>query len=108
MQSFQGYIGYLGSSSSRQVSLVLSCHNFLLFPLIGFCQHSNPTPVDSVKTTNMFVLGEVVITDHTNKDTLNRVTSKTMESQNKMEVSKALKKDVKASFINHYFYLNYL
>lgn len=63
---------------------------FLLFPLIGFCQQSNPTPVDSVKTTNMFALGEVVITNHTSKDTLNRVTSKTMESQNKMEVSKAL------------------
>lgn len=64
--------------------------SLLLFPLIGFSQKSNPTPIDSVKTSNVFMLGEVVINHHTNKDTLNRVTSKSMESQNKMDVSRAL------------------
>lgn len=64
--------------------------SLLLLPLIGFSQKNNPTPIDSVKSSNVFMLGEVVITHHTNKDTLNRVTSKTMESQNKMDVSRAL------------------
>jgi iron complex outermembrane receptor protein len=36
------------------------------------------------------MLGEVIVTNHQNKDTLNRVTSKTMVSQNKMDVSRAL------------------
>ena len=63
---------------------------FLLLPLIGFSQQNNSNVIDSVKTSNVFMLGEVIITNHQNKDTLNRVTSKTMESQNKMEVSKAL------------------
>lgn len=63
---------------------------FLLFPLIGLSQQNSPMSVDSVKTSNIFMLGEVIITNHQNKDTLNRVTSKTMETQNKMEVSKAL------------------
>lgn len=63
---------------------------FLLFPLIGYSQQNNSTPTDSLKTSNIFILGEVIVTRHHNRDTLNRVTSKTMESQNKMEVSKAL------------------
>lgn len=63
---------------------------FLLFPLIGFAQQNNPKTPDSLKISNVFNLGEVVITNHQNKDTLNRITSKAMESQNKMEVSKAL------------------
>ena len=63
---------------------------FLLFPLIAMSQQKNQIQVDSVKTSNIFELGEVIITNHKNKDTLNRVTSKTMEAQNKMEVSKAL------------------
>ena len=63
---------------------------FLLFPLIGFAQQNNPKTPDSLKISNIFNLGEVVITNHQNKDTLNRITSKAMESQNKMEVSKAL------------------
>lgn len=63
---------------------------FLLFPLIGFSQQNNSKPIDSLKTSNIFILGEVLVTNHQNKDTLNRVTSKTMEAQNKMEVSKAL------------------
>lgn len=58
---------------------------FLLFPIIGFSQQ-----IDSLKTSNIFHLGEVIITNHKNKDTLNRVTSQTMEAQNKLEVSKAL------------------
>lgn len=58
---------------------------FLLFPLIGFSQQT-----DSIKKSNVFLLGEVIVTHHQNKDTLNRVTSKTMESQNKTEVSRAL------------------
>ncbi|RKR10668.1 iron complex outermembrane receptor protein [Flavobacterium sp. 90] len=62
----------------------------LLFPLLGFSQQNNSEPVDSVKTSNIFMLGEVIVTNHQNKDTLNRVTSKTMESQNKVEVSRAL------------------
>jgi iron complex outermembrane receptor protein len=64
--------------------------SLLLLPLIGFSQKSNPTPIDSVKTSNVFMLGEIVINYHAIKDTLNRVTSKTMESQNKMDVSRAL------------------
>ncbi|GAA3758679.1 TonB-dependent receptor [Flavobacterium ginsengiterrae] len=63
---------------------------FLLFPLVGFSQQNNSKPADSLKNSNVFILGEVIITHHENKDTLNRITSKTMESQNKMEVSKAL------------------
>lgn len=58
---------------------------FLLFPIIGFSQQ-----IDSLKTSNIFHLGEVIITNHKNKDTLNRVTSQKMEAQNKLEVSKAL------------------
>lgn len=63
---------------------------FLLFPLIGFSQQNNTTPTDSIKPSNVFMLGEVIVTNHQNKDTLNRVTSKTMVSQNKMDVSRAL------------------
>lgn len=58
---------------------------FLLFPFIGFSQQT-----DSIKKSNVFLLGEVIVTHHQNKDTLNRVTSKTMESQNKTDVSRAL------------------
>lgn len=63
---------------------------FLLFPFAAFCQKNNSNQTDSLKTSNIFILGEVIITNHRNKDTLNRVTSKTMESQNKVEVSTAL------------------
>jgi iron complex outermembrane receptor protein len=63
---------------------------FLLFPLIGFSQQNNSKPADSLKNSNIFILGEVIITNHQNKDTLNRITSKTMESQNKLDVSRAL------------------
>ncbi|MEN2490058.1 TonB-dependent receptor [Flavobacterium sp. B11] len=63
---------------------------FLLFPFIGFSQQNNSKTTDSLKISNVFNLGEVTITNHQNKDTLNRITSKAMESQNKMEVSKAL------------------
>ncbi len=63
---------------------------FLLFPLVGFAQQNNSKTADSLKISNVFNLGEVIITNQHNKDTLNRVTSKAMESQNKMEVSKAL------------------
>lgn len=63
---------------------------FLLFPFIAMSQQKKQIQVDSVKTSNVFELGEVIITNHKNKDTLNRITSKTMEAQNKMEVSKAL------------------
>lgn len=62
----------------------------LLFPLIGFSQQKNPATNDSINPSNIFMLGEVIITNHQNKDTLNRVTSKKMESQNKTEVSRAL------------------
>lgn len=62
----------------------------LLFPLIGFSQQNNSKETDSLKTSNVFILGEVIVTNHQNKDTLNRVTTKTMESQNKMDVSRAL------------------
>lgn len=63
---------------------------FILFPLIGFSQQNNSKTADSLKVSNVFNLGEVIITNHQDKDTLNRITSKTMESQNKMEVSRAL------------------
>ncbi len=63
---------------------------FLLFPLIGFSQQHNSKTTDSLKTSNIFNLGEVIITNHQSKDSLNRITSKAMESQKKMEVSKAL------------------
>ncbi|WP_163410079.1 TonB-dependent receptor plug domain-containing protein [Flavobacterium ajazii] len=63
---------------------------FLLLPLIGFSQQNNPATLDSIKKSNVFMLGEVIVTSHQNKDTLNRVTSKTMEAQNRMEVSRAL------------------
>jgi iron complex outermembrane receptor protein len=63
---------------------------FLLFPLIGLCQKNNSVVTDSVKPTNMFMLGEVIIKNNKSKDTLNRVTIKKMESQNKMDVSQAL------------------
>jgi iron complex outermembrane receptor protein len=63
---------------------------FLLFPLIGFSQQNNSKYADSLKTSNIFMLGEVIITNHKNKDTLNRVTTKAMDAQNKMDVSKAL------------------
>ncbi|SHH48928.1 TonB-dependent receptor plug domain-containing protein [Flavobacterium johnsoniae] len=63
---------------------------FLLFPLIGFSQQNNSKPADSLKNSNIFILGEVIITNHQNKDTLNRIISKTMESQNKLDVSRAL------------------
>lgn len=63
---------------------------FLLLPFIILSQQKNQSQIDSVKTTNVFELGEVIITNYKNKDTLNRVTSKTMETQNKMEVSAAL------------------
>ncbi|WP_409417563.1 TonB-dependent receptor plug domain-containing protein [Flavobacterium sp. PS2] len=63
---------------------------FLLFPLIGLCQQNNSVAVDSVKPTNMFMLGEVIIKNNKTKDMLNRVTTKKMESQNKMDVSQAL------------------
>ncbi|WP_281231676.1 TonB-dependent receptor plug domain-containing protein [Flavobacterium gelatinilyticum] len=64
--------------------------SLLLLPIFGLAQQNNSKPADSLKNSNVFMLGEVIITNHQNKDTLNRVTSKTMESQNKMEVSKAL------------------
>jgi iron complex outermembrane receptor protein len=63
---------------------------FLLLPLIAMSQQKHQIQVDSVKTSNVFELGEVIITNHNNKDTLNRVTTKMMESQNKTDVSKAL------------------
>ncbi|MFH6998922.1 TonB-dependent receptor plug domain-containing protein [Flavobacterium sp. FlaQc-57] len=63
---------------------------FLLFPFAVFCQQNNSNQTDSLKTSNIFILGEVIITNHKDKDTLNRITSKTMESYNKMEVSAAL------------------
>ncbi len=63
---------------------------FLLIPIIGFSQQNNSKSSDSIKSSNIFMLGEVIITQHQNKDTLNRITSKTMESQNKTEVSRAL------------------
>lgn len=62
----------------------------LLFSLLGFSQQNNPVMIDSIKKSNIFMLGEVIVTSHQNKDTLNRITSKTMESQNRMEVSRAL------------------
>ncbi|WP_163400566.1 TonB-dependent receptor plug domain-containing protein [Flavobacterium fluviatile] len=63
---------------------------FLLFSILGFSQQNNPASTDSIKKTNIFKLGEVIVTNHQNQETTNRVTSKTMESQNKMEVSRAL------------------
>jgi len=68
----------------------LKCIAFMFFPLIGFCQQNNSVPTDSVKPSNIFMLGEVIVTQHQNKDTLNRVTSKVMEAQNKIDVSRAL------------------
>jgi iron complex outermembrane receptor protein len=63
---------------------------FLLLPLIGFSQQSNPDQTESTKKTKMFALGEVIINSNKTKDSLNRLTTKKMESQNKMEVSRAL------------------
>lgn len=61
----------------------------LLLPFIGFSQQKNPIQKDSVKTSNVFMLGEVSVSNK-KSDTLNRVNLKTMESQNKMDVSRAL------------------
>jgi iron complex outermembrane recepter protein len=63
---------------------------FLLLPLIGICQQNNSTLQDSTKTAKMFTLGEVIIKTGKTSDTLNRLSAKAMEAQNKMEVSKAL------------------
>lgn len=63
---------------------------FLLLPLLGLSQQKSVSQNDSLKTSNVFMLGEVVVIHHQNKDTLNRVTSKKIESQNKLEVSTAL------------------
>lgn len=63
---------------------------FMLFPLIGFTQQNKTNEIDSLKTSNVFILGEVIITQNQHKDTLNRVSSSKMESQNKMDVSRAL------------------
>lgn len=62
----------------------------LLFPLIGFSQQNNSNQTDSLKVSNVFILGEVIVTNHQNRDTLSRVTTKEMQSQNKMDVSRAL------------------
>ncbi|MFD2943640.1 TonB-dependent receptor plug domain-containing protein [Flavobacterium notoginsengisoli] len=64
--------------------------SFMLLPLIGLGQQNNSVQIDSVKVSNVFKLGEVVVTRQQNKDTLNRITSKSMELQNKMDVSRAL------------------
>ncbi|MCP2025248.1 iron complex outermembrane receptor protein [Flavobacterium sp. HSC-32F16] len=63
---------------------------FMLFPLICLSQQNNTVQSDSVKVSNVFMLGEVIVTHQQDKDTLNRVTAKAMESQNKMDVSRAL------------------
>lgn len=63
---------------------------FLFLPLIGLSQEKKANPADSLKTSNIFMLGEVIINNHQNKDTLNGVRSKTMESQNKTDVSNVL------------------
>lgn len=62
----------------------------LLFPLIGFSQQNNSNQTDSLKVSNVFILGEVIVTNHQNRDTLSRVTTKEMQSQNKVDVSRAL------------------
>lgn len=62
----------------------------LLFPLIGFSQQNNSTKTDSLKVSNVFILGEVIVTNHQNRDTLSRVTTKEMQSQNKADVSRVL------------------
>ncbi|OXA94112.1 TonB-dependent receptor plug domain-containing protein [Flavobacterium hercynium] len=63
---------------------------FMLFPLLGFSQQTPTSANDSLKASNVFMLGEVIVTHHQNKDTLNRVTSAKMESQNRVDVSRAL------------------
>ncbi len=66
---------------------------FALAPLLGFSQQHDSIPKtnsDSTKTSKIFKLGEVEISSDKNKDAFNRVTTAIMESQNKMEVSKAL------------------
>lgn len=63
---------------------------FSLLPFLGFSQQNNSKQIDSAKTSKTFMLGEVIVTNNKSKDTLNTVTSKTMESQNKMDVSRAL------------------
>lgn len=62
----------------------------LLFPLIGFSQQNNSNQTDSLKVSNVFILGEVIVTNHQNRDTLSRITTKEMQSQNKVDVSRAL------------------
>ncbi|MFB9107184.1 TonB-dependent receptor plug domain-containing protein [Flavobacterium gyeonganense] len=64
--------------------------SLLLLPLLGFSQQNNSKQIDSVKTSKTFMLGEVIVTNSRSKVTLNTITSKTMESQNKMDVSRAL------------------
>ncbi len=67
--------------------------SFALAPLLSFSQQHDSIPKtnsDSTKASKIFKLGEVEITSDKNKDAFNRVTTATMESQNKMEVSKAL------------------
>jgi len=58
----------------------------LLLPLIGFCQQNTSTAEKPSKT---FQLGEILVTNK-KTDTLNRISSKTIEAYNKMDVSRAL------------------
>lgn len=43
--------------------------SFVLLPFLGFSQQDNSTPTDSIKKSNIFMLGEVVVTNHQDKDT---------------------------------------
>jgi len=61
---------------------------FILLPLIGFSQQNRKSETDSLKTSNIFILGEVVITQNQKRDTLNRITSKKWNLKTKWRFQK--------------------
>ncbi|WP_198520197.1 TonB-dependent siderophore receptor [Flavobacterium sp. 5] len=61
-----------------------------LFALLTASIYAQEKTTDTISQKGIFNLGEVLITTKNTADTLNRINKKTMESQNKMDVSRAL------------------
>ncbi|MBF4471804.1 TonB-dependent receptor plug domain-containing protein [Flavobacterium sp. HJJ] len=62
----------------------------LFLALLALSLQAQEKTSDSISKKGVFELGEVLISTKTKKDSLNRIDRKTMESQNKMDVSRAL------------------
>lgn len=62
----------------------------LFLALLAFNLQAQEKTSDSISKKGVFELGEVLISIKTKGDSLNRIDRKTMESQNKMDVSRAL------------------